>query len=65
MNETINDDVTWPCKEIMQITLHNNVFIDLNLNFAIWAASEEMKKESLSILSNGSMTSGHVHSSSI
>jgi len=58
------DDVAWPREGVMQVAFHDNVFTGLNFSFTTWATSGEVGEESLSILSNGSMTSGHVSESS-
>jgi len=34
VDKTIDDNVAWPHGEVMQVTLHNNVFTGLNLSFA-------------------------------
>jgi len=44
----------------MPIAFHNNVFSGLNLSFATRAAGRKMREESLSVFSNGGMTSSHV-----
>ena len=61
--EAIDDDVAWPHGGVMQVAFHNNVFAGLNFGFTTWATSGEIREESLSIFSNGSMTSGHVSES--
>ena len=47
------------CGWIMCITFHGNMFSCLNFSFTAWAADGEVRKESLSVLSNGSMASSH------
>ena len=44
----------------MSVTFHDNVFSGLNLGFATRAAGGEVGEESLSVFSNGGMTSSHV-----
>jgi len=44
----------------MPNTLHDNVFSGLNISFATWATGGEMGEKSLSVFSNGSMSSSHV-----
>ena len=61
--KAIDDDVAWPHGGVMQVAFHNNVFAGLNFGFTTWATSGEIREESLSIFSNGSMTSGHVSES--
>lgn len=34
VDKTIDDDVAWPCRGVMQVTFHDDVFMGLNLNFA-------------------------------
>jgi len=62
--EAIDDDVAWPHGGVVQVAFHDNVFMGLNFGFATWVTSREVGEESLSILSNGSMTGGHVSESS-
>ena len=44
----------------MPIILHNNVFSSLNFGFATRATGREVEEESLSVFSDGGMTSSHV-----
>ena len=44
----------------MHVTFHDNVFMGLNLSFTTWAASREVREESLSIFSNGGMSSSYI-----
>jgi len=62
--EAIDDNVLWPCGGVVQVTFYDNMFMGLNFGFVIWTTSGKMKEESLSILSNGSMTGGHASESS-
>jgi len=64
VNKTIDDDVAWLRGGVVQVAFHDNVFMGLNLCFATWATSGKMGEESLSVFSNGSMTSGHMSESS-
>jgi len=59
VNETVYDDVAWPSGRIMYITFHDNVFSYLDVCFTAWAAGGEVRKEPLSVFSNGSMAGGH------
>ena len=60
MNETVYDDVAWTSGRIMYITFHDDVFSCLNFGFTAWAADGEVRKEPLSVLSNGSVAGSHV-----
>ena len=60
MNEVIDDYVAWSCGEIMSIAFHNDVFSSLHFGFTTRAAGGELGEESLSVFSNGDMTSSHV-----
>ena len=44
----------------MYITFHDNVFSCLNFGFTTWTADGEVRKEPLSVLSNGSVAGSHV-----
>jgi len=44
----------------MYITFHDDVFSCLNFGFTAQAADEEVRKESLSVLSNGSVAGSYV-----
>ena len=44
----------------MPVVFYDNVFLGLNLGFATRAADGEVGEESLSVFSNGGMTSSHV-----
>jgi len=59
VNKTVYDDVAWVCGRVMYITFYNNVFSCLNLGFITWAASREIRKESLLVFPNGSMAGSH------
>jgi len=59
--KAIDDDVAWPHGGVIQVAFHDNVFAGLNFGFTTCG---EIREESLSIFSNGSMTSGHVSESS-
>ena len=48
----------------MQVAFHDYVFTSLNFSFTTWAVGWEIGEESLSIFSNGSMSSGHASESS-
>ena len=60
MNEAVYDNVVWTYGWIMYIIFHDDMFSCLNFSFTTWAADGEVRKESLSILSNRSMASSHV-----
>jgi len=44
----------------MPIAFHDNVLTGLDLSFTTWAAGREIWEESLSVFSNGCMSSSHV-----
>jgi len=60
VNETVYDNVAWTCERAMYITFHDNMFLCLNFGFTTQVADGEVRKESLLVLSNGSMASSHV-----
>ena len=59
MDEAVDDDVAWPRRGVMSITLHNDVFSGLDFSFTTRAAGGEVREESLSVFSNGGMASSH------
>ena len=59
MDKAIDDDVTWSCGGVMSIAFHDNVFLSLHFGFTTRAAGGELGEESLSVFSNGGMTSSH------
>jgi len=63
VNEAVNDDVAWSSREIMQVAFHDNVFMCLNFSVATRAPGWEVREESLSIFSNGGVTSHHASKS--
>ena len=65
MDETVNDDVAWSSGEIVSVIFYDNMFTSLDLSFAAWAASGEVREESLSVFSNGGMSSSHVYEAGI
>jgi len=60
VDEAVNNDVAQSCRGVIQVTFHDNVFLGLNLSFTTWAAGGEVEGESLSIFSDGGMSSSHV-----
>jgi len=48
--------VTW---RVMHVTFHDNVLSGLNLSFATWAAGGEVWEESLSVFTDGGVSSSH------
>jgi len=60
VDEAVNDDIAWPCGGVMQVTFHDNVFMGLDFSFITWAASGEMREESLSVFSNWGISSSHM-----
>jgi len=59
MDEAVNDDVAQPHGRVMHVTFHDNVFLGLNLSFTTQAAGREVREESLSVFSNGGMSSSY------
>jgi len=59
VNEAVNDNVAWSSGGIMQVAFHDNMFMCLNFSMATRTSSWEVREESLSIFSNGGMTSHH------
>ena len=69
MNKTVNNNVAWLSRGIIQVAFYDYVFTSLNFSFTTWAAGWEVGKESLSIFSNGAcpvvMRVNQVHSESV
>ena len=65
MDEAVDDDVTGVYRRVVEVILHNNVFSSLNFSFPIWATSEKVGEEPLSILSNRGIACGHACEASI
>jgi len=59
VNKAVYDNIAWTCGWIMCIAFHDDMFSCLNFSFTAWAADGEMRKESLSVLSNGGVASSH------
>ena len=59
MNKAVDDSVAGACGRIVSFTFHNNMFTGLNFSFATGTAGGEVGEESLSVFSNGGMTSSH------
>jgi len=59
VDEAINDCVAWSCGEVMSIAFYDDVFSSLHFGFTTRAAGGELGEESLSVFSNGGMTSSH------
>ena len=64
VNEAVDDDITRVSGGVMNVTFHDDVFTSLNLSFTTWAASGEIREESLSIFSDGDISSSHVSEAS-
>ena len=60
VDKAVSDDIAWMCGWVVCIALHNNMFSCLDFSFATWAADEEVREESLSILPNGSVAGSHM-----
>ena len=59
MDEAIDDDVAQSRGGVMSIVLHDDVFSSLHFGFTTRAAGGELGEESLSVFSNGGVTSSH------
>jgi len=59
VDEAVDNNVAWSSRGVVPVAFHDNVFMSLNLSFAAWAAGGEIREESLSVFSDGSMSSGH------
>ena len=46
--------------QVMSVTFHDDVFSGLNLGFTTRATGGEVREESLSVFSNGDVTSSYV-----
>ena len=60
MNEAIDNNVVWSSGGVISVAFHDDVFTSLNLSFTTWAASGEIREESLSIFSDEDISSSHV-----
>ena len=60
MDKAIDNGVTWSRGGVMSIAFHDNMFSSLHFGFTTRAAGGELGEESLSVFSNGGMTSSHV-----
>jgi len=65
MDKAVDDDVVWLQERVIHVVFHNDVFSSLDFGFTIWAASRKVGEESLSIFSNGGMSSSHASELSI
>jgi len=63
MDEAIDDDNAWLHERVMNVTFHDNMFTSLNFGFTTQAAGRKMVEESLSVFTNGGMSSSHVNKS--
>ena len=64
MDEAVDNNVVWSSGGVISVTFHDDVFTSLNLSFTTWAASGEIREESLSIFSDGDISSSHVSEAS-
>ena len=60
MDKTVNDGVVQSCRGVMPVAFYDNVFTGLDLSFTTWVAGRKVWEESLSVFSNGGMSSSHV-----
>jgi len=60
VNEAIDNNVVWSSGGVISVAFHDDVFTSLNLSFTTWAASGEIREESLSIFSDEDISSSHV-----
>ena len=59
VNKAVDDDITWSCGEVVEVILHNDMFMCLYLSLATGAAEGEVRKEALLVLANRGMACGH------
>jgi len=59
VNKAVDDDITWSYGEVVEVVLHNDMFMCLYLSLATGAAEEEVRKEALLVLANGGIACGH------
>ena len=59
MDEAIDDDIAQSHGGTVSITLYDDVFLSLHFGFTTRAAGGKLGEESLSIFSNGGVTSSH------
>ena len=64
MDKAIDDDVAWTRRRVVNVAFHDDVFAGLNIGFTTQAANREVREESLSVFSNGGMSSGHASEAS-
>ena len=64
VDEAVDNNVVWSSGGVISVTFHDDVFTSLNLSFTTWAASGEIREESLSIFSDGDISSSHVSEAS-
>jgi len=58
--EAPNGNVLRPCILVIEITLHNDVFMILDLSLTAGAVGQRIRKKPLSVIAYGCMSGGHV-----
>ena len=58
--EAPNGNVLRPCILVIEITLHNDVFMILDLSLTAGAVGQRIRKKPLSVFTYGCMSGGHV-----
>jgi len=59
VDKAVYDDIAWAYRWIMCLAFHDDMFSCLNFGFPTQAADGEVRKEPLSVFSNGSVASSH------
>jgi len=60
VDKAIDDNIAQSGEEVMEVTLHDNMFTCLHCSLVTWAVSRGVRKEVLLIFANEGMTCGHV-----
>ena len=59
VDKTVNDNVAWPCREVIEVTLHDNMFVSLHFGLSTRAHKGRVREEPLAVFPNGGMSCGH------
>ena len=60
VDKAVNDDVAWSCGGVMEVVLHDDIFMCLYIHLTTQTAEGGVGEEALTILTNGGMAHGHV-----
>ena len=60
VDKAVDDNVAWSCRGVIEVALHDNVFMSLYLSLTTRAAQRGVGEEALAVLTNGGMACGHV-----